>query len=69
MFNYKFRHFWSPHSGRNFLPTAASVLNVPTQNKNLLGGWSAEGSERYNRLAKFKVAQVQRNVVKLISDK
>ena len=63
------RSFWTPHSGRNFLPTAASVLNVPTQEKNLLGGWSAEGSERYNRLAKFKIAQVQRSVIKLIWDK
>ena len=56
LFNFKFRHSWSPHSGRNFRPTAASVLNVPTQEKNFLGGWSAEGSERYHRLAKFKVA-------------
>ena len=29
LFNFKFRHFWSPHSGRNFRPTVASVLNVP----------------------------------------
>ena len=26
LFNFAFPHFWSPHSGRNFLPTAASVL-------------------------------------------
>ena len=37
--------------------------------RHLLGGWSAEGSERYNILAKFKIAQVQRSVIKIIWDK
>ena len=37
--------------------------------RHLLGGWSAEGSERYNRLAKLKIAQVQRSVIKIIWDK
>ena len=36
--------------------------------KNLLGGWSARGSEQYNRLAKYKIAQIQREVVKRIWD-
>ena len=37
--------------------------------KNLLGGWSARGSEQYNRLTKYKIAQIQREVVNRIWDK
>ena len=68
LFNFSFTHFWSPHSGRKLLPTAASVLGAPTQDKNLLGGWSAEGSERHNRLAKYKIAQIQRDLIQRGSD-
>ena len=68
-FNFAFPRFWSPHSGRNFLPTAASALGIWTQEKNLLEGWSARGSEQYNRLAKSKIAQIQREVVNRIWDK
>ena len=69
LFNFAFPHFWSPHSGRNFLPTASSALGISTQEKNLLGGWSARGSEQYNRLAKYRIAQTQREVVNRIWDK
>ena len=62
-------HFWSLHSGRNFLPTAASVLGAPTQDKDLLGGSSAEGSERYKRLAKYKIAEIKRDVIHRAWDK
>ena len=69
VFNKALPHYWTPHSGRNFLPTVASILGTPTQEKNFLGGWSAEGSERYNRLAKYKIAQIQRDVIKLVLNK
>ena len=69
LFNFAFPHLWSPHSGRNFLPTAASALGISTQEKNLLGGWSARGSEQYNVLAKCKIPQIQREVVNRIWDK
>ena len=67
--NVTFTHFCTPHSGRFFLPTAASVLEVSTQDKNVMGRWSADGSERYNRVARYKIAQIQRDVIKLVWDK
>ena len=69
LFNFVFPHYWSPHSGRNFLPTAAASLGFTAPDRNLLGGWSARGSEQYNRLAKYKIAQIQREVVKCIWNK
>ena len=64
-----FPHTWTPHSGRNFLPTAASVQGFPTQDKNFLAGWSAEESERKKRVARYKFSQIQRDVIKIVWDK
>ena len=52
-------HYYSPHSGRNFLPSAASVLGFSKSERDFLGGWSAEGSQWYTRTAKYKIAQMQ----------
>ena len=55
-------HYFSPHSGRNFLPTATAVLGFSRFDRDMLGGWSAEGSERYSRAAKHKIATMQNAV-------
>ena len=39
-------HYCTPHSGRNFMPSAASVLGFSKAERDILGGWSAEGSQR-----------------------
>ena len=52
-------HYYTPHSGRNFMPSAASVLGFSKAERDILGGWSAERSQRYTRTAKYKIAQMQ----------
>ena len=52
-------HYHTPHSGRNFMPSGAAALGFSKADRDVLGGWSAEGSERYTRTAKFKIAQMQ----------
>ena len=52
-------HYYTPHSGRNFMPSAASVLGFSKAERDILEGWSAEGSQRYTRTAKYKIAQMQ----------
>ena len=52
-------HYYTPHSGRNFMPSAAYVLGCSKAMREKLGGWSAEGSQRYTRTAKYKIAQMQ----------
>ena len=53
-------HFYTPHSGRNYMPTA--VLNFPKAERHIVGGWASEGSERYTRVAKHRIAVMQRAV-------
>ena len=52
-------HCYTSHSGRNFMPSATAVLNSSKSDRDVLGGWSAEGSDRYSRAAKFKIASMQ----------
>ena len=52
-------HYYTPHSGRNFMPSAAAVLGFSKSERDILGGWSAEGSQRYTRTAKYKIEQMQ----------
>ena len=52
-------HYYTPHSGRNFMPSGAAVLRFSKGDRDILGGWSAERSERYTTTAKFKIAQMQ----------
>ena len=42
-------HFWTPHPGRNSLTSAAAGLNVEKSDRDMLGGWMAQESDRYNR--------------------
>ena len=52
-------HYYTPHSGRNFMPSAAAVLGFNKSERDVLGGWAADGSQRYTRTAKYKIAQMQ----------
>ena len=53
-------HYYTHHSGRNFMPTATAVLGFSKSDQDMLGGWAAEGSERYSRAAKFKIGMMQK---------
>ena len=41
------------------MPSAASVLGFTKSERDVLGGWAADGSQRYTRTAKYKIAQMQ----------
>ena len=41
------------------MPSAAAVLGFDKSEHDILGGWSAEGSQRYTRTAKYKIAHMQ----------
>ena len=41
--------YWTEHSERSVLPTALSLMDVPPQDKDLLGRWKPEGSDVYAR--------------------
>ena len=43
--------FWTPHSSRAFLPSATAALGVPKEQRDNLGGWGAQGSDNYSRVA------------------
>ena len=60
------QHYFTPHSGRNYLSSAAAVLNFTKSERDVLGEWSSEGSERYARVAKHRISAVQRAVSKAL---
>ena len=62
-------HFWTHHSGRNVLPSAAAALNVEKSDSDMLGGWMAQKSERYNRVAKVRIKVVQNLVGATFADR
>ena len=47
--------FWTPHSGRSFLPE-----------RDYLGGWSPQGSDRYARIDGLRISNLQRAVARTI---
>ena len=62
-------HFWTPHSARNFLPSAAAALNVETSDRDKLGEWMAQENDRYNRVAKVRIEVVQNLVAATFADR
>ena len=50
------------------MPSAAAALGFSKADRDVLGGWSAEWSERYTRTAKFVVAQTQSAVAATFRD-
>ena len=41
--------YWTEHSERAVIPTGLSVLETPPADKDILGRWKPEGSEKYAR--------------------
>ena len=50
------------HCTPNFMPSATSVLNFTRSDRDMLGRWATEGSERYSRAAKHKIECMQQAV-------
>ena len=59
-------HCWTPHSGRSFLLTCTASLGVEKSSRDFLGGWNAQGSERYVRVAKLREINMQITVLNAI---
>ena len=53
----------TPHSGRNFLVSAASAIGVPKPDRDMLGGWAAQQSDRYIRVSRSRIMHVQTQVI------
>ena len=51
--------YWTEHSERSVLPTSLSLMEVPPQDKDLLGRWKPEGSDTYARTFAGRVARLQ----------
>ena len=62
LFDHPIGTYWSPHSGRNFLPSAATALKVEKSDRDMLGGWAAQESDRYSRVAQTRIKGIQRRV-------
>ncbi len=55
--------WYTPHSGRNFLPSAAlPLLRATEEDIRKLGAWSARGGEAYVRTAREHTRYMQREV-------
>ena len=60
--------YWTPHSGRNFLVSAASAVGVSKPDRDMLGGWAAQQSDRYIRVSRSRIAHVQKQVVTALTN-
>ena len=58
--------FWTPHSGRSFLPSCCAALDFTEEERDYLGGWSPQGSDRYARIAGLRISNLQRAVASTI---
>ena len=59
--------FWTPHSGRSFLPSCTQALGFPKDERDFLSGWSLQGSDTYSRTAKLRISSMQKSVSKVIA--
>ena len=51
-FDFSTSRRFAPHRGRNYMPTAAAVLNFQEAERDTLGDWASEGSERIHARCK-----------------
>ena len=56
--------FWSEHSSRPGMPSAAQVLGIHKDEANFLGRWSPSGAEDYSRAYRIVVQSIQAKVWK-----
>ena len=68
LFRHRVAHFWTPHSGKNFMPTAAAAVGYEKHERDMLGGWSAQGSDKYNRIAKQRITAMQVTVARTFQE-
>ena len=68
LFLHRVASYWTPHSARNFLPSAAIALDIPKSDRDLLGGWGAQQSDRHSRVSKSRIAHVQQVVSRSFSN-
>ena len=66
VFSFPVTHFWSPHSSRSFLPSATLSLDFPKLQRDYLGGWNAQASDRYARTACRSIINMQRAVIRAL---
>ena len=67
LFQHPVTNFWTLHSGRAYLPTATHVFfSFPKEERDFLGGWLAQASDRYARTARRKIVNMQRTVAREI---
>ena len=52
-----------PHSARSFLPSATAALGAPMEQRDHLGGWSAQGSDSYTRVTGRMITSLQKLVI------
>ena len=69
MFQHPVTNFWIPYSGRAYMPTATQALVFPKEERDFLGWWLAQASDRYARTARRNIANMQRTVAQEIKTK
>ena len=60
IFIYPVTHYWTPHSSPSYLPSAALLLDFPKVQRDFLGGWNAQASDRYARTASRSITNMQK---------
>ena len=48
------------------MPSCATALGFEKSQRDFLGGWSAQGSDRYARIAKLRIGNMQKAVIRAI---
>ena len=66
LFPFQVQHYWTPHSCRAFLPSATMILDFPKPQRDFLGGWNPQASDRYARTARRTITVMQKAVVRAI---
>ena len=54
--------YWREHSGRTFLPSAASVLGLESKEIDSLGGWRPRSGQLYVRTVHHKLGKIQQTI-------
>ena len=66
---FQVQQYWTPQSSRAFLPSATLILNFPKPQRDFLGGWNPQASDRYARTARRMITVMQKAVVRAIHSK
>ena len=66
LFPFQIQQYWTPHSSRALLPSATLILDFPKSQRDFLGGWNPQASDRYARTARRAITAMQKAVVRAI---